>query len=242
MERMRIAGGIFMRNKNIFTSYENIASDIRERIEEGFYLPEDRLPSVIELCNEYNASDSTIRKSLNILKKEGYVYSKKRVGVFVSSEKDKRFILKFNEFENIKTPIDSVEILKFDEKNSLEESDERFKNKKYIQCTRIYKAEEFPVIYKTDYIVYNAHINAARINPEKWLEQMDLVLNSSEIKKTICFRIAGDVKKIRDLMILADNTILYQIDREYWTPERRFVGKTEIFVANYDVKLRIFEK
>ncbi len=71
---------------------------------------------------------------------------------------------------------------------------------------------------------------------------MDLVLNSSEIKKTICFRIAGDVKKIRDLMILADNTILYQIDREYWTPERRFVGKTEIFVANYDVKLRIFEK
>lgn len=47
---------------NHFTAYELIASDIREKIEENIFKPEQRLPSVLELCSEYNASDSTIRK------------------------------------------------------------------------------------------------------------------------------------------------------------------------------------
>ena len=46
---------------NHFTAYELIASDIREKIEENIFKPEQRLPSVLELCSEYNASDSTIR-------------------------------------------------------------------------------------------------------------------------------------------------------------------------------------
>lgn len=231
-----------MSRKNVFTSYEVIASDIRERIEEGFYLPEDRLPSVIELCNEYNASDSTIRKSLNILKKEGYIYSKKRIGVFVSSIKDKRYILKFNELENSKTPIDAAALLSFCYQPQKKINDPRFEHKKYIQCTRLYSADSFPVVYKTDYILYSAHFTPNRINAEKWIEQMDLVLNSSEIKKQITITIVKNEKEVRDAMILADDTILYKITREYTTPEGRFIGKTEIFVANYDIKIKIYEK
>ena len=132
---------------NHFTAYELIASDIREKIEENIFKPEQRLPSVLELCSEYNASDSTIRKSLDILKKEGYIYSKKRVGVFVSSIEEKRFILKFNEFSNLKEPVTAYKLVMFKKgPDNKKVKDSRFYHKKYIECHRIYTAGAFPLI------------------------------------------------------------------------------------------------
>lgn len=228
---------------NHFTAYELIASDIREKIEENIFKPEQRLPSVLELCSEYNASDSTIRKSLDILKKEGYIYSKKRVGVFVSSIEEKRFILKFNEFSNLKEPVTDSNLVIFKKgPDNKEVRDPRFYHKKYIECHRIYRAGAFPVLYKVDYILYNAHMCLERINAEKWIGEMDLVMDSPAIYKQLALRIEMGEEKIRQAMILAEESILYKIRREYYTEKKSFVGLSEIYVANHDLKLQIHEK
>lgn len=227
---------------NHFTAYELIASDIREKIEENFYKPEQRLPSVLELCSEYNASDSTIRKSLDILKKEGYIYSKKRVGVFVSSIEEKRFILKFNEFSNIKEPVTTSQILIFKESDSKANEDRRFQNKKHIVCHRIYNGGAFPVLYKVDYILYNARMRLESIDAQKWMEEMDLVMESPAIYKRLSLKIEMGEPEIRQAMILAEESILYKIRREYYTEKKSFVGVSEIFIANHDLKLQIHEK
>ncbi|WP_195268774.1 GntR family transcriptional regulator [Eubacterium sp. 1001713B170207_170306_E7] len=228
---------------NHFTAYELIASDIREKIEDNIYKSEQRLPSVLELCSEYNASDSTIRKSLDILKKEGYIYSKKRVGVFVSSIEEKRFILKFNEFSNLKEPVTASEILKFGQgQENRDAKDLRFSDKKHIVCHRIYYAGAFPVLYKIDYILYNARMRLESINAEKWIEEMDLVMESPAIYKRLALKIEMGVPDIREAMILAEESILYKIRREYYTEKKSFVGVSEIFVANHDLKLQIYEK
>lgn len=43
-------------------------------------------------------------------------------------------------------------------------------------------------------------------------------------------------------MILAEESILYKIRREYYTEKKSFVGLSEIYVANHDLKLQIHEK
>ncbi|ALU14352.1 GntR family transcriptional regulator [Eubacterium limosum] len=228
---------------NHFTAYELIASDIREKIEENIFKPEQRLPSVLELCSEYNASDSTIRKSLDILKKEGYIYSKKRVGVFVSSIEEKRFILKFNEFSNLKEPVTGYKLVMFKKgPDNKKVKDSRFYHKKYIECHRIYTAGAFPVLYKIDYILYNAHMRLKSINAEKWIGEMDLVMESPAIYKKLSLKIDLGKEEIRKAMILAEESILYKIRREYYTEKKSFVGLSEIYVANHDLKLQIHEK
>lgn len=228
---------------NHFTAYELIASDIREKIEENIFKPEQRLPSVLELCSEYNASDSTIRKSLDILKKEGYIYSKKRVGVFVSSIEEKRFILKFNEFSNLKEPVTAYKLVMFKKgPDNKKVKDSRFYHKKYIECHRIYTAGAFPVLYKIDYILYNAHMRLKSINAEKWIGEMDLVMESPAIYKKLSLKIDLGEEEIRKAMILAEESILYKIRREYYTEKKSFVGLSEIYVANHDLKLQIHEK
>ncbi|WP_339622927.1 GntR family transcriptional regulator [Eubacterium sp.] len=228
---------------NHFTAYELIASDIREKIEENIFKPEQRLPSVLELCSEYNASDSTIRKSLDILKKEGYIYSKKRVGVFVSSIEEKRFILKFNEFSNLKEPVTGYKLVMFKKgPDNKKVKDSRFYHKKYIECHRIYTAGAFPVLYKIDYILYNAHMRLKSINAEKWIGEMDLVMESPAIYKKLSLKIDLGKEEIRKAMILAEESILYKIRREYYTEKKPFVGLSEIYVANHDLKLQIHEK
>ena len=228
---------------NHFTAYELIASDIREKIEENIFKPEQRLPSVLELCSEYNASDSTIRKSLDILKKEGYIYSKKRVGVFVSSIEEKRFILKFNEFSKLKEPVTGYKLVMFKKgPDNKKVKDSRFYHKKYIECHRIYTAGAFPVLYKIDYILYNAHMRLKSINAEKWIGEMDLVMESPAIYKKLSLKIDLGKEEIRKAMILAEESILYKIRREYYTEKKSFVGLSEIYVANHDLKLQIHEK
>ena len=61
-----------------------IADEIRSQIENGQYPEDSRLPSERELCDEFSVQRLTVRSSLQILKYEGYIYSKERKGYFVS--------------------------------------------------------------------------------------------------------------------------------------------------------------
>ncbi|WLR51215.1 trehalose operon repressor [Bacillus tianshenii] len=57
-----------MKNK-----YLGIYQDLAEKIEQGTYKPNEKLPSENELVEEYNVSRETIRKALNILAQNGYI-------------------------------------------------------------------------------------------------------------------------------------------------------------------------
>ncbi len=232
-----------MKKNNHFTSYEFIADNIREKIEENIYQPDQRLPSVVELCAEYSASDSTIRKSLDILKKEGYIYSKRRVGLFVSSMDQKQYIMQFNEFDNLKVSIDNQEICQFirnNQDNSI--PDPRFSGKKSIACFRKFYAGSFPVIYRIDHLLSKANVTPKISSAEKWINEMDLVLDSAAVNKKICLQIEKPSQEIIQEMILSDESIVCKIKREYFTENSVFIGFSLLYIATYDIKLQIREK
>ena len=53
--------------------YKQIATELREGIEQGKYKPGEKLPSARELATEYNTSQITANKALNVLVKEGRI-------------------------------------------------------------------------------------------------------------------------------------------------------------------------
>lgn len=56
---------------------------LQDRIEQGFYAPNEKIPTEIELVNISGLSRATIRQALKNLEDYGYIIRKKRVGSFV---------------------------------------------------------------------------------------------------------------------------------------------------------------
>ena len=63
--------------------YNLIANDVRKKILEGFYKPNEQLPFERDFCEYYNVSKMTVKKALDILVAEGLIYKRRGAGTFV---------------------------------------------------------------------------------------------------------------------------------------------------------------
>jgi len=64
--------------------YEEVANDLRRKIAEGVYGPDQRLPSRSQMREIYKISDTVSDKAFKILRDEGIVETLPGVGVFVT--------------------------------------------------------------------------------------------------------------------------------------------------------------
>ena len=69
--------------------YQQIISQIKERIVAGEWKAGDKLKSVRELALEAGVNPNTMQKALAELEREGLVYSERTAGRFVSDSKEK---------------------------------------------------------------------------------------------------------------------------------------------------------
>ena len=63
--------------------YVEISNDIRKKIIDGNYLPNERLPFEKEICERYDSSKMTVKKALDILVSEGLLVKRRGSGTFV---------------------------------------------------------------------------------------------------------------------------------------------------------------
>lgn len=78
--------------------YEQLFGFLRERIVNGEFSEDERLPSELELCREFGLSRATVRQTLSKLEHEGYARRVARRGVFASSpEKSSGWIVQDSE-------------------------------------------------------------------------------------------------------------------------------------------------
>lgn len=63
--------------------YARIAADLRHRITSGEYAPGARLPTLPQLCDRYEVSETTVRNALGVLRSEGLIESRARAGTIV---------------------------------------------------------------------------------------------------------------------------------------------------------------
>ena len=64
--------------------YYDIMEDLRKQIISGNIKPGEKLPSENELSAEFQVSRQTVRKALQILQNEGYIYAEHGRGTFCS--------------------------------------------------------------------------------------------------------------------------------------------------------------
>lgn len=79
--------------------YMAIASEIKDSISAGQLNPGDMLSSENELAKRYETSRVTIRKSLELLERDGFIYSWQGKGYFVNQPSHDDFTIKFSEKE-----------------------------------------------------------------------------------------------------------------------------------------------
>jgi GntR family transcriptional regulator len=63
--------------------YRQVAQILRERIAEGTYQPGTRLPSIVDLVQEFGVARTTARKALNLLAEEGLAELSAGMGFYV---------------------------------------------------------------------------------------------------------------------------------------------------------------
>ena len=78
--------------------YRKLEEEIRNRIASGEWKAGTKVPSEIELCEQYGLSRSTVRKSIESLVNLGYLERVKGKGTFVKSEKIEQKMSKFYSF------------------------------------------------------------------------------------------------------------------------------------------------
>ncbi|MFC4908861.1 GntR family transcriptional regulator [Actinomadura gamaensis] len=64
--------------------YQQIADTLRKRIKSGEIPAGRRIPSLVELEQEYEVARDTLRKAIQVLKDEGLVQTVQGMGTFVT--------------------------------------------------------------------------------------------------------------------------------------------------------------
>jgi len=78
--------------------YRSVSQVLRERVDRGTYKPGMRIPSVVELAQEFGVSTITVRHAIRDLSLEGRLKGRQGLGVFVAS---KRRIVRFLSFDRV---------------------------------------------------------------------------------------------------------------------------------------------
>jgi GntR family transcriptional regulator len=64
--------------------YQFVAMDIRTKIADGSLLPGDKLPTIPELCHQYDVSKITIKRAMDDLESAGLVIRRRGSGTYVT--------------------------------------------------------------------------------------------------------------------------------------------------------------
>ncbi|SHE89879.1 GntR family transcriptional regulator [Alkalibacter saccharofermentans] len=137
--------------------YLTIVENIKTKINSGEIKPGDMIKSENALCEEYDVSRMTVRKSLTVLASEGYIYSVPGKGNFVNEPNQDKYILYFNEMNSIEGSIEDTQLL---DVNIVKPTLEIIfnlqipENKRVVLIRRVFINEGNPVAYDIKYIPY----------------------------------------------------------------------------------------
>lgn len=70
--------------------WEQIAAELTARIEDGTYPPDSRLPGEMDICAEFGASRTSVRRALDQLREQGLVETVPGKGHYATRPEERR--------------------------------------------------------------------------------------------------------------------------------------------------------
>ncbi|MFW5890953.1 MAG: GntR family transcriptional regulator [bacterium] len=156
--------------------YYQLKQIIKNKIENGEYKENEKLPSESKFCSKYNISRSTVRQALTELENEDYIYKIHGKGSYVSPKRVEQYLLKFYSFTDEmkkigKEPSSKVinfEVINCDKKIAKKLSLEI--GEKIYKFSRLRLADDIPMMLEYTYLPYTEFPEF----PEKELEHRPL--------------------------------------------------------------------
>jgi GntR family transcriptional regulator len=78
--------------------HEQISDYLREQIDDGAYEVDEKLPSEHELGDTFDVSRVTVRRALQTLEHEGYIYRRQGLGSFVKEQRAAQGLVRLTDF------------------------------------------------------------------------------------------------------------------------------------------------
>lgn len=195
---------------------DQVAAELRQRIQQQLYLPGSRLPSESDLAQELGVSRTTVRTVLAKFASEGLIFRKQGDGTYVNErleEVDSHYggiwdfsrLIKANGYEpSIQTISIEERIGTAVEANTLE-TEQKIK---VISMVRLFCADERPAIYATNIFP------KALFNVE--VDQLDGNMPIHEIMQTFCIEQIAYVISDIEATVVDDplkNVLQWQIEQ-----------------------------
>lgn len=98
-------------DKLINHKYEEIAENIKYKIQKNFYLINSAIPPENTLADEYGVSRITIRNAISKLIDEGYIFSIPGKGNYVLEKNNDKYLISLKTDRLLKKPYQRVELL-----------------------------------------------------------------------------------------------------------------------------------
>jgi GntR family transcriptional regulator len=218
--------------------YYKLKEDLIRMIENNLVKPDELIPSERELIDQYSMSRTTVRKALDILTNEGYLYKVQGKGTYVKGKKFTQGLIKLSSCtEDLKnrglTPNVKVinKVVELPTKSvstnlSLKE------NEKVYFMERVVAAEGYPINRTKSYIPYNIF---------KGIEEYDFtkesLYNTMETKYNI--QIAHANRTIE--AVLADKQLARLLEVDEGFPILLFRGVVFGEVNGVQIPIEYFE-
>ncbi|MDR7079480.1 GntR family transcriptional regulator [Neobacillus niacini] len=138
--------------------YYQLLEMLVKKIEDNSWPEHHQLPSERELCDHYQMSRTTVRKTMQLLEQNGYIVTKHGKGSFVAPKVYDQSLVNFysftNEMKNLgKTP--SSQVLGFEKVACNTEIASKLhleKGEEVYMITRLRLADLEPMMYETSYL------------------------------------------------------------------------------------------
>ncbi len=140
-------------------AYAQLANILRRQVAAGVFRPGDQLPSEAMLCQSYQISPMTVRRTINLLAKEGVVSTARGRGTFVNALELGRAAFDLQELQDLfNDPAMAVKLLDV----RIVAADERILRKlnltvgeKTIYIRRLLTVNGEPAFYHREYLIYD---------------------------------------------------------------------------------------
>lgn len=219
--------------------YKVIVEDIRNKINQQVYIHGDKLPTEMELKEIYSTSQSTVRTALKQLSDEGYIYSIHRVGNFINIPNKNKYILYFDEVEQM-TGIDQSEILSIEYLDrSVIPIEDLIIKKNALEVRSLFKSSGIPVAYDIKYIAYNKGITTqtkeAAYKKLFDILSKDIILYNIE-KEIIITGVRADGNTAKNLRLKQDENVL-KVEYFYFDKFKKIIAYNVTFYRPSFIKL-----
>lgn len=79
--------------------HKKVSDWLRDQIQSKFFAIDEKLPSESDLCSKFEISRLTVRRALQTLEAEGFIYKRQGLGSFVSPPKARHTLAQLTDFD-----------------------------------------------------------------------------------------------------------------------------------------------